>query len=123
MDFELLTEADILEPADPVLLDFTVTPLVSFEAELIQYEPVTLQNTVDFVPVTWYHMNMIKQSLLDEIKKRGISARRLSMETGIDRLSLTRFINGSHSIRLEKAGILLEYFGLEIRPKRKRSKP
>jgi hypothetical protein len=100
-----------------------VTPLVSFEAELIQYEPVTLQNTVDFVPVTWYHMNMIKQSLLDEIKKRGISARRLSMETGIDRLSLTRFINGSHSIRLEKAGILLEYFGLELRPKRKRSKP
>jgi plasmid maintenance system antidote protein VapI len=43
----------------------------------------------------------------------------LERETGIQRMSLSRFLKGRQSLRLDVADKLAEYFGMELRPKRK----
>jgi plasmid maintenance system antidote protein VapI len=43
----------------------------------------------------------------------------LERETGIQRMSLSRFIASKQSLRLDVADRLAAYFGLELRPRRK----
>jgi hypothetical protein len=43
----------------------------------------------------------------------------LERETGVARASVTRFVRGSQSLRLDKAERLADYLGLELRSKRK----
>jgi hypothetical protein len=44
----------------------------------------------------------------------------LERETGVQRMSIARFLSGATSLRLDKAERLAEYFGLELRPKRRK---
>ena len=44
----------------------------------------------------------------------------LERETGIQRGSLSRFLRGNQSLRLDVADKLAAHFGLELRPKRKK---
>jgi transcriptional regulator with XRE-family HTH domain len=53
------------------------------------------------------------------IAESGIALIALERETGVQRMSIARFLNGERSLRLDKAEQLAEYFGLELRPKRK----
>lgn len=47
----------------------------------------------------------------------GFSQRAISRETGLERTSLGRFLNGDTSITLDRAAILADFLGLELRPK------
>jgi plasmid maintenance system antidote protein VapI len=46
----------------------------------------------------------------------------LQRETGLTRASITRFVRGSQSLRLDMADRLAAYFGLELRPIRPKRK-
>jgi len=53
------------------------------------------------------------------IAESGMAMIALERETGVQRMSIVRFLDGERSLRLDKAEQLAEYFGLELRPKRK----
>jgi plasmid maintenance system antidote protein VapI len=49
----------------------------------------------------------------------GVPLIALARATGVQRMSIARFLRGDTSLRLDKAEKLAAYFGLELRPKRK----
>ena len=48
------------------------------------------------------------------IEESGLSAYRISQDTGLVVSSILRFVNGETSLRLDKADVLAEYLGLEL---------
>ncbi len=52
------------------------------------------------------------------IRDSGESFYMLAKRTGIARMSLTRFATGERSLRLDKAGRLASYFGLNLAKRR-----
>ena len=65
-----------------------------------------------------------KQQSLTVLLKASLSEceslREVENQTGVNRLSLARFLNGEQSLRLDNADRLAEFFGIEHRVKRKR---
>lgn len=59
----------------------------------------------------------ISEMLRRAIRESGIPLKRIETETGVQRMSIDRFLNGK-SLRLDKADILCEYFGIEISRKK-----
>ena len=55
--------------------------------------------------------------LRDAIQESGLSAYRISKDTGLVVSSIIRFVDGETSLRLDKADVLAEYFGLELKEK------
>jgi plasmid maintenance system antidote protein VapI len=60
--------------------------------------------------------DVLRQAIVDS----GKPLIALERETGVQRMSLTRFVRGERSLRLDLADKLAAYFGLELRAKRKR---
>jgi len=58
----------------------------------------------------------IPELLRAEIQKRQLSQYRIAKDTGIKQPCLSRFLNGG-SLKIETAGVLLDYLGFEIRGK------
>jgi hypothetical protein len=56
----------------------------------------------------------ITAMLRDAIRESGESVLTLERKTGVQRMSLFRFLSGKQSLRLDKAEILMEYFGFEL---------
>ena len=54
-----------------------------------------------------------------QIETCGKSRYRISKDTGIDKAALSRIMKGG-SCKAETADILLKYFGLEVKPKKKK---
>ena len=52
----------------------------------------------------------LRQAILDS----GLPLLRLANETGVQRASLSRFVRGKNSLRLDVADKLAAYFGLEL---------
>ena len=50
------------------------------------------------------------------IKDSGLSAYRISKDTGLVAMSIIRFVEGETSLRLDKADVLAEYLGLRLTP-------
>ena len=65
---------------------------------------------------------MILESIAKAIEKSGKSRYQISKETGIDQAVLCRIVSGSGtgSCSTKTADILCKYFGLELKPKKKR---
>ncbi len=61
---------------------------------------------------------MIIETLRKQIEKSGLSRYRISQDTGVDQATLCRLMQGK-TITVETADILLKYFGLELKPKKK----
>ncbi len=61
----------------------------------------------------------ITDRLRTAIQDSGLSAYRISKDTGLVVTSIIRFVEGETSIRLDKADVLAEYLGLELVQKRK----
>ena len=61
----------------------------------------------------------ISGNLREAIEESGLSLYRIAADTGIIRSSLIRFLRGDQSLRLDKADVLAEYFGIEVVKKRK----
>jgi hypothetical protein len=59
--------------------------------------------------------DVLRKAILDS----GLSFQALERETGVLRQCLMKFVRGEQSLRLDMAGRLAAYFGLELRPKRK----
>ena len=54
------------------------------------------------------------------IAESGLAYIALERATGVQRLSITRFMRGEQSLRLDKAEQLAAHFGLELRATRKK---
>jgi len=50
------------------------------------------------------------------IAESGVSRYRIAKDTGILQTSLSRFMAGQTSLRLDKADVLAEYLGLRLTP-------
>jgi plasmid maintenance system antidote protein VapI len=61
----------------------------------------------------------ISDVLRRTIINSGVPLLVLERETGVQRASIRRFIEGSQSLRLDKASQLAVFFGLELVNKRK----
>lgn len=57
----------------------------------------------------------ILRTALNDAVNRGSSFREIERETGIVRQSLMPFARGEQTLRLDKADLLAEYFGLELK--------
>ena len=64
---------------------------------------------------------MVIEILRKQIEKNGLSRYRISQDTGVDQATLCRLMQGK-TITVETADILLKYFGLELKPKKKRAR-
>jgi ribosome-binding protein aMBF1 (putative translation factor) len=61
-------------------------------------------------------------ALKTSIEKSGVSRYRIAQDTGILETSLSRFMRGETSLRLDKADVLAEYLGLELTERKKHKK-
>ena len=59
------------------------------------------------------------EALRKAIAQSGMAYIAIERTTGVQRMSIARFMEGQTSLRLDKADKLAELFGLEVRPKRK----
>jgi len=64
---------------------------------------------------------MIIETIKKQIEKRGLSRYRISQETGVDQATLSRLIQGK-TITVKTADILLEYFEIELKPRKKKAR-
>lgn len=55
--------------------------------------------------------------LLRQAVTQAESFKAIERDTGVVRQSLMKFARGEQSLRLDKADILAEYFGIEVRRK------
>jgi len=62
----------------------------------------------------------MSDTLKRAIAESGQSLIGIQRETGVNRISLIRFMRGETSLRLDVADKLATYFGLELRPRAKR---
>jgi transcriptional regulator with XRE-family HTH domain len=63
-------------------------------------------------------------SLAEQIKavmeKQGVTAYRISKETGVDQASLSRFFSGDGMMLVERLNKILDYLGYELSIRKKR---
>ena len=64
---------------------------------------------------------MIIETIKKQIKKSGLSRYRISLDTGVEQGTLCRLMQGK-TITVETADILLKYFGIELKPKKKKAR-
>lgn len=57
---------------------------------------------------------MIRDTIIKQIEKSGLSRYRISMDTGVDQATLCRLMQGK-TITIETADILCKYFGLKLK--------
>ena len=57
--------------------------------------------------------------LLQKALNKAKSFKAIERDTGVLRQSLMKFARGEQSLRLDKADVLAEYFGIEVRRKDK----
>ncbi len=60
--------------------------------------------------------DVLRQAILDS----GLPLLRIADETGVERASISRFVRGKNSLRLDMADRLAVYFGLMLTPIKKR---
>jgi plasmid maintenance system antidote protein VapI len=63
--------------------------------------------------------NTMTAVLRKTIAESGMAHIAIERATGVKRASIMRFLRGETSLRLDMADRLADYFGLELRPKRK----
>lgn len=60
--------------------------------------------------------------LRDAVNASGLSMRRLSILSGVNRISLMRFMAAETDLNLGAASRLADFFGLELQPKQTRKR-
>ena len=61
-----------------------------------------------------HRRHSLTDELKDAVRQSGLTPYRIAKDTGIVLTSLLRFLQGSTSLRLDKADALAEYLGLEL---------
>jgi plasmid maintenance system antidote protein VapI len=62
--------------------------------------------------------DLLRQTIIES----GMPMKALARETGVQRLSIMRFVRGEQSIRLDVADKLAAYFGLALQPIKAKAK-
>jgi plasmid maintenance system antidote protein VapI len=62
------------------------------------------------------------KTLHKAVRASGLSLYAIAAATGLKRPSLSRFMSGKQSLRLDMADKLAAYFGLELKPATRRRK-
>jgi plasmid maintenance system antidote protein VapI len=63
-------------------------------------------------------MPSMSETLRKAILDTGLPLLQVAKATGVERASLSRFVRGERTLRLDMADRLAAYFGLELRPTR-----
>jgi plasmid maintenance system antidote protein VapI len=66
-------------------------------------------------------MASMSEILRQAVRDSGLPLLRIAQAAGVERASLSRFVRGERTLRLDMADRLAAYFGLELR-KRQRSR-
>lgn len=61
---------------------------------------------------------MLSDVLREAIFDSGMTLSEIQRQTGVQRESMRRFLDRERSLRLDKAEILADYFGLELRSRK-----
>jgi plasmid maintenance system antidote protein VapI len=64
---------------------------------------------------------LLRRTILEAVEAGRTNYKALERATGVTRASIMRFVKGTQSLRLDKADRLADYFGLELRARRKGS--
>jgi len=64
--------------------------------------------------------DLLRRTVLKAVETGRTSYKALERETGVTRASIMRFVKGTRLLRLDMADRLAAYFGLELRPRRKK---
>jgi len=67
-------------------------------------------------------MQTMTDRLRKAIRDSGLSLYAIAAKTGLKRPSLSRFMAGTRSLRLDKADILATFFKLELKPAHRRAR-
>ena len=59
--------------------------------------------------------DVLRQAIIDS----GLPLLRIAQDTGVERASISRFVSGERSLRLDMADKLAAYFGLNLTPIKK----
>src|SRR5207248_4392043 len=73
---------------------------------------VTIDTMATENPIT----DVLRQAILDS----GLPLLRIEQDTGVQRASISRFVRGKRSLRLDMADRMAVYFGLELTPTKKK---
>lgn len=68
--------------------------------------------------VTIDTMPSMSETLRNAVLETGLPLLQIAQAAGVERASLSRFVRGERTLRLDMAGRLAAYFGLELRPAR-----
>jgi plasmid maintenance system antidote protein VapI len=60
--------------------------------------------------------DVLRQAIIDS----GLPLLRIAQDTGVERASISRFVRGMNSLRLDVADKLAAYFGLTLTPSEKK---
>ena len=63
--------------------------------------------------------DLLRRTILRAVETGRTNYKALERETGVTRASIMRFVRGSQSLHLAMADKLADYFGLELRARRK----
>lgn len=66
-------------------------------------------------------MPNISETLRKAILDTGLPLLQVAKATGVERASLSRFVRGERTLRLDMADRLAAHFKLELRPKRRKA--
>jgi transcriptional regulator with XRE-family HTH domain len=64
-------------------------------------------------------MASMSDTLREAIRATGLPLLQLAEATGVQRASLSRFLRGERTLRLDMAERVAEYLGLELKPARR----
>ncbi|HOC70199.1 MAG TPA: helix-turn-helix transcriptional regulator [Candidatus Hydrogenedentes bacterium] len=64
----------------------------------------------------------VSDILKQQITACGLSHRELSKQSGVDRRCIGRFVKGEIMLSLEAVDVLVDFFGLELTPKKHKQK-
>ncbi|HDP36110.1 MAG TPA: XRE family transcriptional regulator [Candidatus Hydrogenedentes bacterium] len=62
------------------------------------------------------NMNTVSDTLKAAIENSGLSYQALGKACGVNRLAISRFVQGATSLRMDKVDMLCTFLGLELKP-------
>jgi plasmid maintenance system antidote protein VapI len=72
--------------------------------------------TIKMFCVTIDTMATISETLRQAVRDSGLPLQQIAEAAGVERASLSRFIRGQRTLRLDMADRLAAYFGLQLKP-------
>jgi plasmid maintenance system antidote protein VapI len=66
--------------------------------------------------------DLLRRTIAEAVEGRRTNYKALERETGVTRASIQRFVRGTQFLRLDMADRLAGFFGLELRPAKRKGR-